>query len=209
MMRHRSTSWSTPPPSASTTVGITPSGNQGIRLVTKRRTGAERKGELPAGMRNRVGSECVGGCHSRACIGRQGAAGADDANTLALSANATRLSVLATAARRGSRPSRASPSPTARRRRFRSRSPRRSSSSSRTTAWWVTCAARRRARPCGVSPTSRLRPSAGLALRSTSPIFASRSTDLETPLGLRLRCSPSSPIASVPPGAPTSVIITP
>ena len=52
-----------------------------------------------------------------------------------------------------------------------------------------------------MSPTSRLRPSAGLALRSTSPIFASRSTDLETPLGLRLRRSPSSPIVSVPPGA--------
>ena len=93
--------------------------------------------------------------------------------------------------------------------RFRSRSSRRSSSSSRTTSWWVTWAARRRARPCGVRPTSRLRPSAGLALRSTRPIFVSRSTDLETPLGLRLRRSPSSPIVSVPAGAPTSVIITP
>jgi hypothetical protein len=60
---------------------------------------------------------------------------------------------------------------------------------------------RRRARPCAVSPTSRLRPSAGLARRSTKSIFASRSTDLETPLGLRLRCSPSSPIGSVAPGA--------
>ena len=45
--------------------------------------------------------------------------------------------------------------------------------------------------------------------RSTSPSLASRSTEREIPLGLKLRRSPSSPIASLRAGAPTSVTITP
>ena len=112
----------------------------------------------------------------------QGGSMSGVAGSLALTRRRRGARVLSTAARRGSRPTRASPSPIARPG-ARDLARRDGRAALRTTAWWVTCAARRRARPCGVSPTSRLRPSAGLVRRSTRSIFASRSTDLETPLG--------------------------